>query len=165
MSDATADKLRGKKRLSQFGRLALLVTILFSLPAAAYYLSSAIILRRDTPPSVPVSASDAKMFARTYLRGGEFNMRLTLNHDGSYAGAYNDGTNNVGTATGNWAVSDKTLTLSPYREIGTMRGALRQLDFVQTDRGIVLVPPDDRKHFNQFGINHMSCFHTMDQLK
>ncbi|HUE16538.1 MAG TPA: hypothetical protein VMR25_20355 [Planctomycetaceae bacterium] len=153
------------KRRSHLVRLAILVAILFVGPVGAYYASSAILLRRDAPPSVPVSASDARKFARTYLRGSKFNMRLTLRHDGTYAGTYNDGTDDVGTASGNWAVSDSTLTLSPYRETGQMKGALRQLEVVQTDRGVVLIPPDGRENFKKFGINHLFCFHTLDQLK
>jgi hypothetical protein len=150
---------------NRVARIAILAAILLTLSVGAYYASSAILLRRDAPPSVPVSASDAKRFARTYVRGGEFNMRLTLSYDGSYVAKYNDGTQDVGTASGNWAVSGSLITLSPYKESGAMEGTLRRLDVMQTDRGVVLVPPDGRKDFNRFGINHISCFHTLDQLK
>jgi hypothetical protein len=164
-ADATMIEQVDRKRRNKFAQIAIVAAILFAAPVGAYYVSSAVLLRRDAPPSVPASPSDAKRFARTYLRGGEFNMRLTLRHDGSYAGTYNDGTADVGTATGNWAVSGSTLTLSPYKETGTMKGTLRELDVVQTDRGVVFVPPDGRDSFKQYGINHLSCFHTIDQLK
>jgi hypothetical protein len=122
---------------------------------------------RTQPPNVPVPAADAAKFAGNYYNGDGLgvNISLTLAPDGSYAATWHGCLGLYGEGSGNWRITGKTLTLSPWMATDMIKKLPKTLDVVERDGRVVFVEPDGRDFFKKYGISRGSCFQRTDQME
>jgi hypothetical protein len=116
-----------------------------------------------TPANSPGNVLGPKVIGGTY-EDSTCGM-LRLNPDGSYYASESGQCGmQYGDAAGRWSATRTTLTLTPSRENGTIRGRLRTLDIVDLGDRLIFLRPTDRALFKQSGIKRVSCFQREDQF-
>ncbi len=111
-----------------------------------------------------VDSAVAKRLDGEWYRGDGkgYNVTITLSKDRGYSAVYTGCLGIYGTARGTWRVQRGSVAFTPTEERGTMRKHLRTLDIEQTGKDIVLVPPDVREEFKQYGASsRLWCFKRM----
>jgi hypothetical protein len=117
-------------------------------------------------PEVP---SSAKAVAGSYYRGDGlgYNISLILKEDGKYTTEWHGCLGKYGEASGKWSLNDKSITFTPSKEEGMMKGYLRSLDIMKFTGDWILVPTEkrDREFYDKWGVNRSSCFQKREKIK
>jgi hypothetical protein len=107
----------------------------------------------ETPPNAEAVVGD-------YYRGNgtSYNVYLTLKADGSYTADWQGCLGKYGEASGQWALKGQQIVFQPAEEKDMMRGHLKVLDVLKFKGAWILVPADERRFYDTWGVSAYSCF-------
>jgi len=112
----------------------------------------------------PATPPEAQMVVGRYHRDERlgYEIMLTLRENGTYSAQWRSSRGRIGSASGDWMLSNERILLRPKRETEKARGRLKTLNVLKYRGEWIFVSTSDKEFYEKHGVSRGACFRRSD---